>query len=144
MSLNEAENARYHALAEYDQVVLPQYLRLKNVDWQLVRGLILKHWQQQNARFIEFYFKRQQPPPYLSCRHLLTKFNPNPHGGYPSRLIYLPHDFLPEPYYCPLALDRTRRALPATFRHTRRNAEALTEAENYYRYNNLFTVVLKM
>ena len=139
MSLNEAENARYRALAEYDQVVLPQYLRLKNVDWQLVRRLILKHWRQVNAELIRAFFQRQQEPEYLSCQHhLLIKYNPNPRGGYPSRLIYKPHDFQPVWGYCPLALDRTRRALPGTLTRGRRDERALAEAETYYRYNNPF------
>jgi hypothetical protein len=137
MSLSK-EDAYYRRLADYEQVVEPEHIRLKNVDWQLVRGLILKRWRQVNAELIRAFFQRQQEPEYLSCRHLLTKYNPNPCGGYPSRLVYLPHDFQPISHYCPLALDRTRRALHSTFTRGRRNERALIEAETYYHYNNPF------
>ena len=46
MSLSQ-DNAQYRTIAEYEQVVLPQYLRLKDVNLQRVRELILQFWKQE-------------------------------------------------------------------------------------------------
>lgn len=130
------ENAHYRTLAEYNQVILPQYWKVKNTDWQLVRELILKRWRQVNAEQIRAFFQRQQAPEYLSCRHLLTKYNPNPRGGYPSRLVYPRHDFYPIWGYCPLAFDRTRRIPVDTMAPRQKPELRLAEGETYFRYNN--------
>lgn len=138
MLFTEAENAHYRALAGYETEARPMFLKLQAVNVQFLRGLILKRWQQVNAECICGFFRRQQAPEYLSCRHLLTKFNPNPRGGYPSHLIYLPHQFLPVidcPYYT-LFLVRWHRTA-GTFEPLKPAEQLLADRETHFRYNNL-------
>lgn len=130
--LSEAANAHYRNLAEYDKTVLPVFLRLQYVNWELVRELILKHWRQVEAESRREFFDRQNGPEYLAARFDKRR------GAYPSRLIYLPHEFHPVRGWCELALDRTRRISKGTLAPSQSPEQRLAEAETYWRYNNSF------
>lgn len=144
MSLSEAKNAHYRTLAEFEQVVLPQYMRLENVDWQLVRRLILKYWRRQNAHYIRHKFNEQQGAAYMSGQHLVSRWHDKQRGGYPSRFVYLSHQFQPAWGWCPLALDQTRRVPAGTIRSGQHDERALAEAETHWQYNNPFVRPFKL
>ena len=106
--LTQAENARYRTLAGYETEALPVFLMLKNRNWQLVRGLILKQWQRIETQTQREFFDRQNGPEYLRSRYDQRR------GAYPSRLIYLPHEFYPAWGWPLCALDQTRRVTAGT------------------------------
>ncbi len=130
-------NAHYRALAEYDQTVQPVLLRLQNVNWELVRELIMSQWQHVEADCRRAFFYRQNGANYLAARgveHASPRYAKRP-GAYPSRFIYLPHEFYPVQGWCPWALDKTRRVPARTFAPRPRLAARLAaEEQEGYEY----------
>lgn len=126
--LREQKNARYRALADYEKTA-QTYLLLEDVNWQLVRELILQQWQQVKADVRRAFFHRQNGPDYIASRHDKRR------GAYPSRLIYLPHEFYPLSHYCLLALDRTGRVPVGTMApYLKPEIRLATEEREGYEY----------
>lgn len=126
--LREQKNARYRALADYEKTA-QTYLLLEDVNWQPVRELILHYWQQAEAEVRRAFFIRHNGPEFLAARYDKRR------GAYPSRLIYLPHEFHPLWGWCPLALDRTGRVPVGTMSRRQKPEQRLaTEEREGYEY----------
>lgn len=121
--LENAATEHYKQLAEYEKTTLPQYIKLRNVALADLRVLILGRWQQERAGLYRAFFDRQNGPEYVAARYDKRR------GAYPSRLIYLPHEFHPVRGWCPLALDQTRRVPAGTMSRARRPEQRLTDEE---------------